>query len=147
MSSADDPFSLPASEAEVTRSRNDERESERQIDFDLLFFNALLRRAPDFVDVLRCQGELLSRKGDHQRALVIDRRLARLCPDDPVVAYNLACSLALLGDEAEALAALERAIAAGYDDIDHLDADADLDGLRPSAAFQSLVRPLRARSA
>ena len=47
-----------------------------QLDFDLAFFDHLLQREPDYIDVLRCQGELLTRKGQHERALTIDRRLA-----------------------------------------------------------------------
>jgi hypothetical protein len=111
-----------------------------QLDFDVAFYDAILEREPDYVDVLRCQGELLSRKGLHDRALVVDRRLAGLMPGDCVVQYNLACSLALGGFDDEALAALAAALEAGYYDFEHLDADKDLDSLRASSAFQALLR-------
>jgi hypothetical protein len=110
-----------------------------QLDFDVDFYHAVLERDPDYVDVLRCQGELLSRKGLHDRALVVDRRLAELLPGDPVVQYNLACSLALGGFDVESLAALETAFETGYDDFEHLEADKDLDSLRTSSAFQTLL--------
>ena len=80
-----------------------------QLDFDLAFFEHILQREPDYVDVLRCQGELLTRKGLHERARVIDRRLVVLLPSDSVVHYNLACSLALLSDTDEAITMLRRA--------------------------------------
>jgi tetratricopeptide (TPR) repeat protein len=110
-----------------------------QLDFDLAFFDQLLEREPDYVDVLRCQGELLTRKGQHERALVIDRRLVLLLPDDSVVHYNLACSLALLGEPREAIAALRRSLECGYRDLAYLKIDADLDTLRDEPDFQTLL--------
>ncbi len=114
-----------------------------QVEFDIAFFDAVLQREPDYVDVLRCQGELLTRKGEHDRALVVDRRLARLLPDDPFVFYNLACSLALVGQRAEAIAALRHALQQGYADFEHLDQDSDLDALRDEPAFVAILAEQR----
>src|SRR5262249_25683960 len=97
-------------------------------------------RRPDYVDVLRLQGELLSRKGLNDLALAVDRRLAELLPGDYVVRYNLACSLAVSGYRREAIAALRKAIEQGYDDFDYLDSDSDLDSLREDPAFRDLLR-------
>ena len=63
-----------------------------QLDFDLEFFDGVLRRHPEYLDVLRCQGQLLSRKGLHERALEIDRRVVQLGPQDAVAHYNLAAA-------------------------------------------------------
>jgi hypothetical protein len=114
-----------------------------QLDFDLEFFDSILRRAPDYVDVLRCQGELLSRKGLHTRALEIDRRLAAALPHDAVVQYNLACSLAQNGLGDEALAALRRSCERGYDDFEHLELDQDLESLRRDPRYVALVEEFR----
>ena len=78
-----------------------------QLDFEIEFFQRVLSRQPDFVDVLRCQGQLLTRKGLHARALEVDQRLVELRPKDGVAHYNLACSLALGRRPAEAIAELE----------------------------------------
>ncbi len=115
-----------------------------QLDFDLGFFERILDRDPGFVDVLRCQGELLSRKGQHERALAIDRRLAVLLPEDPVVQYNLACSLAQVGETRAAIAALRQAIQHGYRDLAHLETDSDLDGLRREPEYRALLSELKA---
>ena len=107
MSSADESFQaapknkLPAGKGEPF--------AKSQLDFDIAFFDRILQRRPDYVDVLRCQGELLSRKGLHQLALAVDRRLAELLPEDYVVRYNLACSLAVGGYRREAIATLRTA--------------------------------------
>lgn len=116
-----------------------ERSAASQLDFDIAFFDSILQREPDYIDVLRCQGELLTRKGEHDRALEVDRRLARLLPDDSVVFYNLACSLTLVGRRQEALAALRRALQNGYDDFEHLEQDPDLDALRDVPEFVDLI--------
>ncbi|HEX4128555.1 MAG TPA: hypothetical protein VHZ24_00845 [Pirellulales bacterium] len=113
-----------------------------QLDFDLAFYDAVLRRSPNCLDVLRCQGELLTRKGLHERALVIDRRLVLLLPEEPVVRYNLACSLALNGEPGEAIDELRNALELGYEDLDFLQTDADLDSLRDDPRYQALMREL-----
>jgi len=111
-----------------------------QLDFDIAFYDRILKRDPNYVDVLRCQGELLSRKGQHERALAVDRRLAELLPHDYVVRYNLACSLAVGGFTGEAIAALRAALERGYDDFEYLESDSDLDSLRDEPAYRALMR-------
>lgn len=111
-----------------------------QLDFDIAFYDRILQRDPNYIDVLRCQGELLSRKGLHERALVIDRRLAELLPTDFVIRYNLACSLAVGGHRREAIAALRAALEQGYDDFEYLENDGDLDSLREDPAYVALLR-------
>ncbi|MBL9092948.1 MAG: hypothetical protein JNL96_17150 [Planctomycetaceae bacterium] len=110
-----------------------------QAEFEIDFFDSILARAPAYIDVLRCQGELLSRKGLHERALLIDRRLAELAPTDAVVLYNLACSLSRNEIFDEALVALRRGLENGYDDFEYLELDGDFDGLRADPRFQALV--------
>jgi tetratricopeptide (TPR) repeat protein len=111
-----------------------------QLDFDIDFFQRVLHRYPDYVDVLRCQGQLLTRKGLHERALEVDRRLVELRPEDGVAHYNLACSLALGQRAKEAIEELCRALESGYDDFDYLEADSDLDSLRNHPAYAALLR-------
>ena len=46
-----------------------------QLDFELEFFNGILERSPDYVDVLRVLGSLLSLKGRFAEGLKIDKKL------------------------------------------------------------------------
>lgn len=133
------PSDEVSSDAATTQPTLERLQSRSQVDFDLEFFGRILSRAPEFVDVLRCQGELLTRKGLHDEALRIDRELARLLPEDCIVRYNLACSLALVGDTAEAIDELRAAFQHGYSDMGHLEIDSDLDGLRDLPEFQLLL--------
>lgn len=140
MSAADESFASKSSESALSPEAKRQLGAESQLDFDLEFYESILRRAPRYVDVLRCQGELLNRKGLHDRALAVDQRLAELLPNDCVVQYNLACSLALLGRRREAIKALRKALEQGYNDFDYLHADSDLDVLRSEPAFKRLLQ-------
>ena len=113
---------------------------QNQLDFDIEFFDSILKRHPDYVDVLRCQGQLLSRKGLHARAMQADLRLVQLVPGDGVAHYNLACSLAVMGEAKEAVAELRQALLQGYTDIDYMEADRDLDTLRDEASYIELMK-------
>jgi tetratricopeptide (TPR) repeat protein len=110
-----------------------------QLDFDIDFFEKLLARNGDSVEVLRTLGELVSKKGDVQRSLEIDRRLVERLPDDFLARYNLACSQALAGRPDEAIDSLSSAILLGYDDLAHLEVDPDLDSLRGRPDFRALL--------
>jgi tetratricopeptide (TPR) repeat protein len=139
MSLSDD---LPPTDSLETQPQTDLSAfgSAGQLEFDIGFFNRVLRRSPDYLDVLRCQGQLLSRRGLHDQALKIDRRVVALAPKDGVAHYNLGCSLALLGYAQEALQSLRRALESGYSDIDFLENDPDLDSLHKEPEYQDLLR-------
>ena len=53
--------------------------------------------------------------------------------------YNLACALARSGDRHPALEALERAVAEGFRDAEHLRSDPDLYSLHDLAGFQAIA--------
>lgn len=118
-----------------------------QIDFEIEFFEQILSRDANYVDVLINLGDLFSQKGCFRRALQVDLRLAQLRPLHPTVFYNLACSHAVVGQLPEALSALDRAAELGYDDLDHLLTDPDLAGLRSHPGFQRVLVKLESRCA
>lgn len=110
-----------------------------QLDFDIEFFERILARKVDSVEVLRILAELVSKKGDLARAVEYDQRLVDLQPEDFLARYNLACSLARAGRADEAIDALSRAVLLGYDDLDHMESDPDLESLRSHPDFQALL--------
>lgn len=117
-----------------------------QIDFEIEFFQTILDRSPNYVEVLRALAELYTRKGLHAQGLGLDLRLVELLPKDCFVRYNLACSLALAGRKSEAIDRLREAIGLGYIDWQHMEADPDLGTLRKEPAYLQLVRELRTRA-
>jgi len=116
------------------------------LDFQMAFYEALLRRRPRYVDALIVLGEIYTRKGLYGKGLEVDRRLSRLRPDNPVVHYNLACSLSLLGDVASSLEAIKRAVHLGYDDFQYMSRDPDLSNLRRDERFGEFVRQMDQRT-
>lgn len=112
---------------------------ETSMDFELSFFERLVRSNPDFVDALIPLAEVYTRKGMYEKGLKVDRKLARLRKEDPMIHYNLACSLALVREKEDAILALEHAITLGYRDFDHMKKDSDLKILREDPRFKSLI--------
>jgi len=66
-------------------------------------------------------------------------QLVKARPERPEPPYNIACAYAQLGDAKQALSWLDRAVVAGFDDVAHVDNDADLDPLRSAPAFAELM--------
>jgi tetratricopeptide (TPR) repeat protein len=118
---------------------------QNQLDFELEFFGRILERHPDFIDVLRVQGNNLTLKGRYAEGLQIDKRLVQLRPEDPLAHYNLACSYALLKRPEQALKILRRAVELGYRDFRYMREDRDLDSIRHDPRFRQLVREFENR--
>lgn len=88
------------------------------------------------------------RRGDFSRAAeAFDRAAGRpglKASERASAAYNGACAHALAGDVGRAFDALDRAIAAGYQDVANLQADKDLASLRTDPRWADLVDRVRA---
>jgi hypothetical protein len=110
-----------------------------QADFEIDFFERILTRSPNNVDVLKALGILCSRKSWFRRGLQVYIRLAALRPHDPGVFYNLACSHAALGHTVDGLLALRHAFAAGFQDFELVTADPDLNPLRERPEFADIL--------
>jgi tetratricopeptide (TPR) repeat protein len=113
---------------------------QHQLDFELDFFSGVLGRCPDYVDVLRIMGNLLTLKGRFADGLQIDKRLVQLRPTDALAHYNLACSYALLKRPELSLKTLRRAVELGYRDFRYMKEDHDLDSIRRDPRFRQLLR-------
>lgn len=112
------------------------RQKTRGLDVEISFLEALRARSPDFADVLRLLGVAYSQRGRHQDALEVDEQLARLCPNDPRVFYNLACSYSLARRPGHSITALGRALNRGYQDYRWILKDPDLANARRHRLFR-----------
>jgi len=111
-----------------------------QLDFELEFFQGILARHADYVEVLRALGQLMTLKGRYLEALQIDKRLVQLRPADPLAFYNLACSYALLKRSDLSLKTLQRAVELGYRDFRYMREDRDLESIRHDPRFRKLLQ-------
>ncbi len=110
-------------------------EDSLQDEFDEQFYDAVLRRNPDNLAVLRRLVEVVARRGAYEQALELNQRILALDAADSVAHYNQACSFSMLGNVESGLRALKRAVRTGYSDLAHLEADADLELLRSDLRY------------
>ena len=112
-------------------------------EWEIGFFESVLRRDPNYVDVVAILGGLYTKTGRIPEGLRMDRRMVRLCPNDATAHYNLACSLALTDRRAEALKTLRQSILLGYSDYDWMENDPDLSCLHDYPEFQDMITLLK----
>jgi tetratricopeptide (TPR) repeat protein len=118
---------------------------QNQLDFELEFFGGVLGRNPNYVDVLRIMGNLLTLKGRFAEGMQVDKRLVQLRPTDALAHYNLACSYALLKRPDQSLKTLRRAVELGYRDFRYMKEDRDLDSVRHDPRFRKLLQEYEGR--
>lgn len=114
--------------------------------FEIGFFESILRRDPNYTEVVEILGGLYTKAGRIADGLKMDRKLVRLLPKNATAHYNLACSLALSKRKTDALRSLKDAVKLGYDDFDWMSQDPDLDGLKKHPEFKKLLSKLKPES-
>jgi len=112
---------------------------EDNTDFEIQFYENILKDRPDFVEALRALAEIYTRSGRYQDGLKLDQRLIELVPDDAIAYYNLACSYSLLKDIDNSLNAIKRAVELGYADFSYMKRDPDLENLREDVRFDGIL--------
>ncbi|MFL5341724.1 MAG: TPR end-of-group domain-containing protein [Gemmataceae bacterium] len=118
---------------------------QKQLDFELEFFAALLGEQPGFIDVLRAHGNNLTLKGRYEEGMTIDKQLIQLRPADYLAHYNLACSYALLKQPEQAIRTLRKAVELGYRDFRYMKQDRDLESIRRDPRFKQILREFENR--
>jgi tetratricopeptide (TPR) repeat protein len=121
-------------------------ESNEDLDFEIRFYERLLKTKKDFVDVMIPLADAYTQRGFYEKGLRMDLRLARLCMKDSTVFYNLACSYALVGDRDKSLRSLRQAVKLGYLDWPHMAEDPDLSSIRNDHRFTTLIQKLKKES-
>ncbi len=137
---------LPAEDApEDSAARAAAEERARRIEVE--FLEGVRARLPAHPAVVESLGCLYTEMGRYQDGLRADRDMVRMEPDSPNAWYNLACSLSLTGQPDDAFAALEKAIALGYDDAEWMQDDDDFEPIKKDPRFARILAQLLARQA
>lgn len=120
--------------------RKQTKQFANDLDLETSFFEGVVRRDPEYTEALQNLGECYTKLGEWQKALGVDKRLSKLCPEAPMIQYNLACSYSVLNKLPEALVALKQAIDLGFNDFSWLSRDPDLSNLRQWLEEESLEK-------
>ena len=139
----EDPPSEDAPEDSAARAAAEERARRIEVEF-LEGVRARLPAHPAVVESLGC---LYTEMGRYQDGLRADREMVQMEPDSPNAWYNLACSLSLTGQPDDAFAALEKAIALGYDDAEWMQDDDDFEPIKKDPRFARILAQILARQA
>lgn len=115
------------------------RDSRAQLDFEIGFFEGVLRKKEDCTEALQALSDAYTKKGRYKEGLEIDLRLLGLRKSDPTVFYNIACDYSLLNDIDKAFVYLKKAFKAGYGDIDFMLNDPDLANVRVDIRFDEFL--------
>jgi tetratricopeptide (TPR) repeat protein len=115
----------------------------RKKNYEIKFYEGLLKKRPDFTQALVSLGDAYTRRGFYEEGLNVDKRLVRLKPEDSVAHYNLACSFSLTNDIAQAQSELKKAVLLGYNDFAYILEDSDMVNLRKDADFCAFFHELK----
>jgi tetratricopeptide (TPR) repeat protein len=126
-------------------AEKDDKEELGNADFEISFYEGLVAKHPDFLQALMALGDLYTKKGFYAKGLEIDKKLAKMRPEDPYVLYNLACSYSLVNDLDHAFQVVRLAVESGYDDFKHLERDHDLDNLKRDERFTNYLSQVKVR--
>ena len=109
-------------------------------DFEIRFYERVLKNSPDFIECLMALGDLYTKLGLYEQGLHVDLKLSKLRPNDPIILYNLACSYSVVGQMNAAIKTIQKAIESGYDDFEHLERDQDLGNLLSDHHFREYLK-------
>lgn len=107
--------------------------------------NADFRRVIELEDTVSepsCLQYAYHHLGNDQRATEIMQRVLTAEPDAGNY-YDAACLYSLMGQQSEALGYFEISMAKGYRDFNHIQEDSDLDAIRNTDRFKSIISDYR----
>lgn len=84
----------------------------------------------------------LLQSGKHKEAIEVYKKILQTNPNDTMALYNVACAYSLMGEKKNAVEFLEKAVENGYNDVDHMKEDTDLDNIRDEDGYKKIIEKL-----
>jgi hypothetical protein len=100
------------------------------LSFEIAFLEGIYKRDRNDSRTVETLANLYTDAGLFAKGLELDQRHVTLEPQNPTAHYNCACSLSLTGAATEAFEELETALKLGFDGLDWMQKDTDLEALR-----------------
>lgn len=113
--------------------------SETPLQFYIKFYENLYQYRKTDKNLINLLSNLYAQVGDLKSSTKMDQEQVQLEPDNPIAHYNLACDFSLQGKTDEAIQELQSALALGYCDYQWIRDDIDLDGIRETDQFKSIL--------
>lgn len=102
-------------------------------------FRKALQIDPDDIDTMYHLAKLYVLSSEYEEALSLYQKLIVLLPDNPAVDYNIACIYARQKKPETSVHWLRKAVAKGFNDLEHIKNDSDLDNIRDSSYYQEFL--------
>ncbi len=103
------------------------------------YFRKVLQIDPDDIETMYHLAKLYVGTSEYEKALSLYQKLIALLPDNPAIDYNIACIYAQQNRPEKSVLWLKKAVAKGYNDIEHIKNDSDLDNIRDSSPYQEFL--------
>ena len=105
-------------------------------------FRTVLELDPEHRQAVQELGLSLHLQGRLTEAILYHRRAAQSREYARLGNYNIGCYHALMGEADEAFSHLQTSIDLGFDDIGHMETDADLDSLRHDPRYEKMLQSI-----
>jgi tetratricopeptide (TPR) repeat protein len=103
-------------------------------------YQKALSLQPEFVGASFSLAIIHAKKGEYDRALSLLKKVTEFHPDNPDAPYYIACIFARQNQTEEAADWLKKAIRNGYDDWERLKTDRNLEHIRSTPYYQSIIQ-------
>ena len=114
-------------------------EKNGQLDKAQREFETALKLEPGSMKILKALAMVYVNKKQYQEAILTFKRLVDIQPENNIFYYNISCLYAIQNMKNESIEWLTKAIENGYSNWDHLKNDKDLENIKNTSYFKSLV--------
>ena len=114
-------------------------EEHAQLRRGLKLMESTLELNPDDARAANLAAGVFASLGEAEDAIKYGERSLAIDPEDPMLLYNIACMYASLGRVDQAISCLERSVDKGFGHKEWIDNDPDLESIRSSPKYQSIV--------